>query len=138
MDNVIRTYVLSNDTKLHPLLAFVSVLGGLHVMGLWGVFIGPTVACCLHALIKIFNTELQDFSRVRQADSVLQTEDSGNIDVSTSPISALTITTENSVTPGEQQAVDAATNKDQEITEPSQNSSDSDNQHEENKTETTS
>lgn len=63
LDNVIRTYVLQNDTKLHPLLAFVSVLGGLQVMGLWGVFIGPIVACCLHALIQIFNEELTEFGR---------------------------------------------------------------------------
>ena len=27
-------------------------------MGLWGVFIGPIVACCLHALVGIFNAEL--------------------------------------------------------------------------------
>jgi len=62
LDNVIRTYVLHSDAKLHPLLAFVSVLGGLQVMGLWGIFVGPTVASCLHALIQIFNTELKAFS----------------------------------------------------------------------------
>lgn len=72
LDNVIRTYVLQNDTKLHPLLAFVSVLGGLQAMGLWGVFIGPTVACCLHALIRIFNIELQEFSKERFAEFLEQ------------------------------------------------------------------
>lgn len=60
MDNVVRTWVLKNDTSLHPLLAFVSVLGGLQVMGLWGVFIGPIVACCLHSLIEILNLQLRD------------------------------------------------------------------------------
>ena len=62
MDNVVRTWVLKNDTSLHPLLAFVSVLGGLQVMGLWGVFIGPIVACCLHSLIEIFNVELREIA----------------------------------------------------------------------------
>ena len=62
LDNVIRVHVLHNDTRLHPLLAFVSVLGGVHEMGLWGVFIGPIVACCLHALIGMFNTELGEIS----------------------------------------------------------------------------
>ena len=62
MDNVIRTYILQSDARLHPLLAFISVLGGLQMMGLWGVFIGPIVASCLHALVKIFNTELKEFS----------------------------------------------------------------------------
>lgn len=67
LDNVIRTYVLHSDVKLHPLLAFVTVLGALQVMGLWGVFIGPIIASCLHALIKIFNTELRQFSKERFA-----------------------------------------------------------------------
>jgi predicted PurR-regulated permease PerM len=66
LDNVIRAYVLHSNVKLHPLLAFVSVLGGIQVMGLWGIFIGPIVASCLHALLKIFNTELVAFSEEKQ------------------------------------------------------------------------
>ncbi len=67
IDNVIRTYILNSSAKLHPLLAFVSVLGGLQAMGLWGVFIAPVVAACLHALIQIFNAELMAFSQERTA-----------------------------------------------------------------------
>ena len=63
LDNVIRTYVLKNETKLHPLLAVVSVFGGLQVMGLWGVFMGPVVACCLHSLLEIFNQEVRALSQ---------------------------------------------------------------------------
>lgn len=66
LDNVIRAYVLHSDAKLHPLLAFVSVLGGLQVMGLWGVFIAPVVACCLYALIRIFNEELVELTRTQK------------------------------------------------------------------------
>lgn len=65
LDNVIRTYILQSNVKLHPLLAFVSVLGGLEVLGLWGVFVGPIIASCLYALVKIFNTELAALSRER-------------------------------------------------------------------------
>ncbi|WP_437193001.1 AI-2E family transporter [Planctomicrobium sp. SH527] len=67
LDNVIRTYVLNSNVKLHPLLAFISVLGGIQALGLWGVFIGPIIACCLYALIKIFNVELADLAKSRQA-----------------------------------------------------------------------
>lgn len=63
LDNVIRTYILHTDVKLHPLLAFISVLGGVQAMGLWGIFIAPIVASCLHALILIFNTELKELSK---------------------------------------------------------------------------
>ena len=63
IDNVLRVYLLHSDIKLHPLLAFVSVFGGLQMMGLWGVFIGPMVACFLYAIVRIFNTELKEFSK---------------------------------------------------------------------------
>ena len=76
LDNVVRTYVLNAETQLHPLLAFLSVLGGLQVMGLWGVFIGPIVASCLHALVKIFNHELFELSRERR--SLLVEQQSGS------------------------------------------------------------
>ncbi len=65
LDNIVRAYVLNTDTKLHPLLALVSVLGGIQALGLWGVFIGPIVASCLYALVRIFNTELFALSRER-------------------------------------------------------------------------
>lgn len=71
MDNVIRAYVLNNDTKLHPLLALLAVLGGLQVMGIWGVFIGPIVASCLHALVKIFNHELMELSHEKFGESLV-------------------------------------------------------------------
>jgi predicted PurR-regulated permease PerM len=74
LDNVIRAYVLHTNVKLHPLLAFVSVLGGIEVMGLWGVFIGPIVASCLHALVKIFNTELMTFSQEQQTRESLDSD----------------------------------------------------------------
>jgi len=41
------------------------------VMGLWGIFIGPIVASCLHALLKIFNTELVAFSEEKQGRPAL-------------------------------------------------------------------
>ena len=79
MDNVIKAYVLQNDTSLHPLLAFVSVFGAMQVMGLWGIFIGPIVACCLHTLVKIFNTELNEFSKETLSTAVHSTDDTQRI-----------------------------------------------------------
>jgi predicted PurR-regulated permease PerM len=81
LDNVIRTYVLHSNVKLHPLLAFVSVLGGIEVMGLWGIFIGPIVASCLHALIQIFNTELVAYSKEQR-----EARATGEADLATLPL----------------------------------------------------
>ncbi|MCY2964040.1 MAG: AI-2E family transporter, partial [Planctomycetota bacterium] len=74
IDNVIRSYVLHSNAKLHPLLAFVSVMGGIQLMGLWGLFVGPVVASCLHALVKIFNTELFHLSREQSTTDGLDSE----------------------------------------------------------------
>ncbi|MGD9856208.1 MAG: AI-2E family transporter, partial [Planctomycetaceae bacterium] len=76
LDNAVRTYILNTDAKLHPLLALISVLGGLQAMGLWGVFIGPVVASCLHALVKIFNHELKELSQERFAGVALTVDQS--------------------------------------------------------------
>ncbi len=58
VDNLVRAYVLNSDVKLHPLIAFVSVMGGIQWVGIWGVFVGPVLASCLYALMKIFKEEL--------------------------------------------------------------------------------
>lgn len=64
LDNLIRSYVLNSDVKLHPLLAFISVLGGLQWIGLWGVFVGPVIASCLYALATIVNEELAAYGQL--------------------------------------------------------------------------
>ena len=68
LDNGVKMYVLQSDADLHPLLAFMSVVGALQVLGLWGIFIGPIVASCLYALIQIFNTELKELAKERRND----------------------------------------------------------------------
>ncbi|MGE3315038.1 MAG: AI-2E family transporter [Planctomycetaceae bacterium] len=85
MDNVIRTWVLQSDAQLHPLLAFVSVLGAIQIMGLWGVFVGPVVASCLHALVKIFNIEVQELSKERFALPGIENAEKGASDVKVAP-----------------------------------------------------
>ncbi len=69
LDNGVKIYVLQNDADLHPLLAFISVVGALQVLGLWGIFIGPIVASCLFALIQIFNLELKELTKERHAET---------------------------------------------------------------------
>ncbi len=67
LDNIVKMYVLESEADLHPLIAFISVIGALQVMGLWGIFIGPIVASCLFALIQIFNAELNELSKERES-----------------------------------------------------------------------
>ena len=42
-DNVVRPWVQSRGSKMHPLLVLLSLFGGLEVFGTSGVFIGPVL-----------------------------------------------------------------------------------------------
>lgn len=57
-DNVIKPIVLHGQSKLHPLLALLSVLGGVRAMGLIGIFVGPMAVAFLQALLNILHTEM--------------------------------------------------------------------------------
>lgn len=69
VDNLVRAYVLNSDVKLHPLIAFVSVMGGLQWVGIWGVFVGPVLASCLYALLRIFKEELLIYGKEAPAEA---------------------------------------------------------------------
>ncbi len=43
-DNFVRPFVLKGGANLHPLIAIVSLFGGLQIFGFAGVFIGPILA----------------------------------------------------------------------------------------------
>jgi predicted PurR-regulated permease PerM len=58
VDNVVRMYVLKGNSQLHPLLALLSVLGGLQVFGPIGILVGPMVVVFLQTLLEILNHEL--------------------------------------------------------------------------------
>lgn len=57
-DNVIKPIVLHGRSNLHPLLALLSVLGGVQALGPIGIFVGPMVVVFLQALLNMLHTEL--------------------------------------------------------------------------------
>lgn len=58
-DNVIKPIVLHGRSNLHPLLALLSVLGGVNAMGPIGIFVGPMVVAFLYALLNMFQQEVE-------------------------------------------------------------------------------
>lgn len=60
-DNLIKPWVLKGRSNLHPLLALLSVLGGVQAMGPIGILVGPMVAAFLQTLLNMLHTELQTF-----------------------------------------------------------------------------
>ena len=57
VDNIIRPLVVGSRVELHPLLLLFSLLGGLHVFGFIGIFIGPVVISVIAALICMLREE---------------------------------------------------------------------------------
>ena len=62
-DNVIKPLVLHGQSKLHPLLALLSVLGGIQALGPIGIVVGPMVVVFLQTLLKIIQRELSSMDR---------------------------------------------------------------------------
>ncbi len=60
-DNVIKPFVLHGQSNLHPLLALLSVLGGVATLGPIGILIGPMVVAFLQTLLKILQREIAEF-----------------------------------------------------------------------------
>jgi predicted PurR-regulated permease PerM len=59
IDNVIKPLVLHGQSNIHPLLALMSVLGGIQALGPAGILIGPMVVAFIHALLVMVNRELR-------------------------------------------------------------------------------
>jgi predicted PurR-regulated permease PerM len=56
-DNILRPAMLKGEVNLHPLLTFLSVLGGLMYFGFLGFILGPVVLSSLMTLIDIYKND---------------------------------------------------------------------------------
>ncbi|MFM8282313.1 MAG: AI-2E family transporter [Planctomycetaceae bacterium] len=63
IDNVIKPIVLHGQSKLHPLLALLSVLGGVGALGPIGIFVGPIAVAFLQAALTMLQVELDTLAR---------------------------------------------------------------------------
>ncbi len=58
VDNLIKPLVLHGQSKLNPLLAVLSVLGGVQALGPIGIFVGPMAVAFLQAGLNMLHSEL--------------------------------------------------------------------------------
>ncbi len=56
IDNFLRPKLVGGRTRLHELLIFFAVLGGLNVFGVLGVVLGPVVLAITLAIVEVFRT----------------------------------------------------------------------------------
>lgn len=66
-DNLIKPLVLQGQSNLHPLLALLSVLGGVKALGPIGVVVGPMIVAFLQALLKMVQIELEHLGAAKPA-----------------------------------------------------------------------
>ncbi len=59
IDNVVKPLVLQGVARIHPLLAFLSILGGLFAFGPLGFLIGPVVLSLVLSAIRIYRDVLR-------------------------------------------------------------------------------
>lgn len=54
VDNLVPPLVLKGRADMHPLVGLISIIGGIQMFGILGVFIGPIMAAMLIALLRIW------------------------------------------------------------------------------------
>jgi len=52
LDSILRTYIISRKAQVHPLVLFVGMIGGLFMLGILGVIIGPLILSYFITLLK--------------------------------------------------------------------------------------
>lgn len=72
IDNVLSPRLVGKRTRMHELLIFFSVLGGIQLFGVVGVVLGPVVVAITLALIEIVRQSNQPPSETAQQESVLE------------------------------------------------------------------
>jgi predicted PurR-regulated permease PerM len=53
VDAIIRTYVIGGRAKMHNLLIFFALLGGVRAFGFMGIFIGPVIVSVTIVLLDM-------------------------------------------------------------------------------------
>ncbi len=54
VDNVIKPMVIGDKIKVHPLIIFLAILGGINVFGIMGIVYGPLIVAVFLALLDIY------------------------------------------------------------------------------------
>jgi predicted PurR-regulated permease PerM len=58
IDNLLRPYLISGRSAMHPLLLFFAILGGIGLFGLLGVVMGPLIAALFLTILKVIEYKL--------------------------------------------------------------------------------
>lgn len=71
-DNFLRPKLVGDKTRLHELLIFFSVLGGLQVFGVLGLVLGPVVVAVTLALLDVFRQVDRPAAQTLQEQTLIE------------------------------------------------------------------
>ncbi|HEX8284751.1 MAG TPA: AI-2E family transporter [Pyrinomonadaceae bacterium] len=72
VDNFLRPKLVGERTRLHELLVFFSVLGGLQVFGVLGIVLGPVIVAITLALLDVLRQADDHKTRPPERDTLLE------------------------------------------------------------------
>ena len=58
IDNVIKPMLLRETAQIHPLLGFLSILGGILAYGAFGFLVGPVILSLVLSAIRIYRLDI--------------------------------------------------------------------------------
>jgi len=61
VDNLLRPILLGKDVEMHPLLIFLSTLGGIVLFGFSGFVLGPIIASLMQAICHMYEQLYRDY-----------------------------------------------------------------------------
>lgn len=59
-DNVLKPFIIRGGSKIHPVVIFFSILGGLSFFGFSGLILGPLVTGLTFVVLEIYREEFQE------------------------------------------------------------------------------
>lgn len=86
IDNVLRPRLVGKRAQLHELVIFFSVIGGLQVFGVLGLFVGPVVAAIALALLDVFSELNASDTALATTRPVPQTDPVESVLVTPAPV----------------------------------------------------
>ncbi len=75
IDNFLRPILISGRTKLHTLVLFFSILGGLYVFGFLGIIAGPMIAALLFTILRMYREKVVESEGVKIQSAVAERTD---------------------------------------------------------------
>jgi predicted PurR-regulated permease PerM len=65
IDNVLKPMIIQGRTNMHPLLVFLSVLGGMQVFGFLGILLGPLLVAIFLSFLNFYRLEYSEDLRLK-------------------------------------------------------------------------